>query len=879
MPPRSQRPDLRVLLPLCCALIALLPAPTAHAQTPAPAKAPAAPAASAPAIPAAKAPAAATSPTPAKAPTASAKAPSAPAIAKAPASPAAPAKPATTKAPAKTTPPAVKPSIALAALTPADEVRRTFKDKITPFIKTYCYECHGDRRMKGGVTFHPALKNPSDPAYTRRWKLGLATVHAHDMPPDDADKQPTDPEREEFMAWVGRLKYLSPRDPGAFVIRRLTKTEYGNTLHDLLGVSPDIVKELPDEVPGEGYLNTLSPLQMEQYLGIANEAITRAFPRSASVSLAPASVPNAPLQQLLRNTPPALGTDLKTAARQTAQKIARATYRRPASDPELDVLMQVYHLATQNKLPHADALRLMLKATLVSPQFLYITPASVSVSSSSTVPAPPNPSAIQSPVPHSIAPNSLAKNSAPVSSTPAPEILPLDDWMLASRLSYLLWATMPDKELSTLADQGKLYDPAVLKTQVARMLKDDRSRALFDGFGAQWLGLADLADKTFDTTKFPQMTPALRQAMYDEARLFFTSIIRENAPVSTFITADYTYINESLAALYNLGAKNTAEANSKSSSSSSLNSGTANPATKSPSPSSQESNTTTSSAPNFSVTSTPHSLAPNSFAKNSPVTNPPTTNSTATSPAAASPPVSITGSNLRRVKLPDPNRGGILGMPGILAVTSFPNRTSPVKRGVWVLEQILGQHVPPAPPNVPTLEKQDKKKIANLTLRQRTELHRTNVVCANCHKILDPIGFGLENFDAIGRWRAQDDTGGPIDAAGELPGGKHFTTPAELKTIIASRKDDLTRNLTEKLLAYALCRQLEGYDEIIIDQLMQGIAKDNHRMQTLITSVITSYPFLNRRIVETLSATPAAAAAPKPPPAPAAGNVNAGVKK
>ncbi|MBN8422684.1 MAG: DUF1585 domain-containing protein, partial [Verrucomicrobia bacterium] len=150
-------------------------------------------------------------------------------------------------------------------------------------------------------------------------------------------------------------------------------------------------------------------------------------------------------------------------------------------------------------------------------------------------------------------------------------------------------------------------------------------------------------------------------------------------------------------------------------------------------------------------------------------------------------------------------------------------------------------------------EKQDKKKIANLTLRQRTELHRTNIVCANCHKILDPIGFGLENFDAIGRWRDQDDTGGPIDAAGELPGGKHFSTPAQLKAILALRKDDLTRTLTEKLLAYALCRQLEGYDEIIIDQLMSGIAKDGHRMQPLITSIITSYPFLNRRVVDVLS--------------------------
>jgi hypothetical protein len=208
---------------------------------------------------------------------------------------------------------------------------------------------------------------------------------------------------------------------------------------------------------------------------------------------------------------------------------------------------------------------------------------------------------------------------------------------------------------------------------------------------------------------------------------------------------------------------------------------------------------------------------------------------------------------MRRVKLSDPNRGGILGMPGILAMTSFPNRTSPVKRGVWVLEQVLGEHVPPAPPNVPALDKQDKKMVANMTLRQRTELHRTNAVCANCHRILDPIGFGLENFDAIGRWRAQDDTGGVIDAAGELPGGKHFSTPKELKSIIAAQQTELARNLTEKLLAYALCRQLEGYDEIVVDHLMESIAKDGYRMQTLITQVVTSYPFTHRRIQEQIA--------------------------
>ncbi|NBV34443.1 MAG: DUF1588 domain-containing protein, partial [Proteobacteria bacterium] len=285
------------------------------------------------------------------------------------------------------------------------------------------------------------------------------------------------------------------------------------------------------------------------------------------------------------------------------------------------------------------------------------------------------------------------------------------------------------------------------------------------GFGAQWLGLDTLETKTFDTAKFPVMSGEMRAAMYNEARLFFESIVRENRSVVSFVDSDYTYLNGTLASLYGMEK-------------------------------------------------------------------------------------AVIGPEMRKVKLTDANRGGILGMPGVLAVTSFPNRTSAVKRGVWVLEQVLGEHVPPAPPNVPALEKQDKKTVADLTLRQRTELHRTNAACANCHKILDPIGFGLENFDAIGRWRERDDSGGVIDAAGELPGGKRFSSPRELKAIIAARKAELARNLTEKLLAYALCRQLEGYDEIVVDHLMENLAKEDYRIQTLISEVISSYPFMNQRIRE-----------------------------
>lgn len=603
------------------------------------------------------------------------------------------------------------------------EVKRSFREEVNPFVKKYCQECHSSKRSKGGINYEVALRNPADPASRRRWKQALANVRAHDMPPEDADNQPTEEERQKFLDVVGKIKFLSQKDPGAFVIRRLTKAEYGNTLHDVLGVDPAVAQELPDEVPGEGYMNTLSPLQSEQYLGIANEVLERA--------LAPKGKAPTEVQKRLFGEPPAPGADLREAARKIARSLAREAYRRPATDAELDVLMTVFDLGQKNKLDYPAALRLMLKAVLVSPQFLFITP---------------------------------AKEAAP-----GETIVPLDDHQLASRLSYLLWATMPDAELAALADGGKLHKPEILKQQVMRLLGSPRARALFDGFGAQWLGVGALESQTFDMTKFPQMTGAMRTAMYEEARLFFESIVRENRSAVSFVESDYTFLNETLATLYGLEK-------------------------------------------------------------------------------------TVTGPEMRKVTLKDANRGGILGMPGILATTSFPNRTSPVKRGVWVLEQVLGEHVPPAPPNVPALEKQDKKRVANLTLRQRTELHRTDSVCANCHKILDPIGFGLENFDAIGRWRNQDDAGGAIDAAGELPGGKRFTSPKELKIIIAAQKDELARNLTEKLLAYALCRQLEGYDEIVVDQLMQTIAKDGYRMQTIIAEIVTSYPFTHHRIQEPVTA-------------------------
>ena len=599
------------------------------------------------------------------------------------------------------------------------DARKTFKENVEPFVKTYCTKCHGGGRAKANINFEVDLKDPGRGTAFLHWKKAVANVKVHDMPPEDAAKQPTDAERLRFIEWIGKLKHLSPRSPGPFVMRRLSKVEYANTLHDLYGVNPSIADSLPEEVVGEGYLNSISPLHSELFLEVANDVVGQI--------VAPEGKPPTAVQRRLFGRKPPQGTDLRQVARRVARSLARDAYRRPPTEAELDVLVDVFELARGKGLDVTASLGLMLKAVLVSPQFLFIAPARE------------------------------AEPSAP--------IVPLDDHHLAARLSYLLWSAPPDAELSALADKGELHTPKVLRAQTKRLLLHPRARALFDGFGAQWLRVNDLERQVFDPALFPQMTPALREAMMQEARLFFESIVHKNQQAIRFVDSDYTFLNQPLAELYGLGS-------------------------------------------------------------------------------------SVKGPKMRRVKLENPNRGGILGMSATLAATSFPTRTSPVRRGVWVLEQLLGERVPPPPPDIPALDTQEPKSVQGLTLRQRTELHTKNPVCANCHRTLDPIGFGLENFDAIGRWRDRTEAGVAIDAAGRLPTGSAFSNPAELKRLLAGRESDLARNLTERFMAYALGRPLEGYDEVVIDQLMARIAGDEYKVRTILTEVIASYLFTHRRVEE-----------------------------
>jgi hypothetical protein len=229
-------------------------------------------------------------------------------------------------------------------------VLKTFCEEVTPFLQKYCVECHGkkNREKQGDISFQSTFQRPVAGEFQKQWQLALENVKTHAMPPQDAKLQPTEEERRKFIEWVPQVKFLSQQDPGAFVIRRLTKVEYGNTIRDLLGVDPAVAAALPDEVPGEGYLNSISPLQSEHYLEIANEALNRAFGPSDGE-------PTALEKQLFGNTP-AEKSELRISASKVARSFARQAYRRPVTDEEVNVLLRVFDLGQANKLSYRQSL-------------------------------------------------------------------------------------------------------------------------------------------------------------------------------------------------------------------------------------------------------------------------------------------------------------------------------------------------------------------------------------------------------------------------------------------------------------------------------------------------------------------------------------------
>ncbi len=335
----------------------------------------------------------------------------------------------------------------------------------------------------------------------------------------------------------------------------------------------------------------------------------------------------------------------------------------------------------------------------------------------------------------------------------------LTDLQVASRLSFFLWNTIPDEELLSAAEAGRLADPAVLERQMRRMLADPRAATLAGNFAGQWLHLRNMRALAPDVNAFPEFDDNLREAFTRETELFFEHQVREDRSVVELLTADYSFLNERLARHYGIPG--------------------------------------------------------------------------------------VYGSHFRRVPLRDETRHGLLGHGSMLTVTSYATRTSPVLRGKWLLENILGAPPPPPPPDVPELEERASGERPR-SMRERMEQHRASPVCAACHARMDPLGFALENFDAIGKWRVTDG-GSPIDASGALPDGASFDGPVGLRRMLVERRAEVVEAVAAKLMTYALGRGVDAADMPAIRRIVREAAASDYRWSSLVLGIVRSIPFQMRR--------------------------------
>jgi len=700
-----------------------------------------------------------------------------------------------------------------------DAHTRAFQRDVAPFLAKRCIACHNDRLKNADLNL-ARLRDPKTALSERNvWEDVLDKLRNGEMPPPGAPR-PTAPELESLSKWVdtqiARHDAATPPEPGRVTARRLNRVEYNNTIRDLLGLDFQPAADFPNDDSGYGFDNigdvlSLSPVLMEKYLNAAEKIShlavvtakpgrpqldrypsdkikepTHTFPAWAQyeiyVRVVDRRKEGAPLRVALQidgktvetaSFPmlPNVNRLMKhTAAVPPGEHKLRALFldaiegdylvdyievRGPFVKPEMGPPPPHQRIMTCQEPTKACAEKIVT-ALLPRAWRRPVTTAEISKIAGFTTKAIAAGQTLEQGVQYSlqamlVSPNFLFRVEPPAS---GPEPRPLTNPELASRLSYFLWSSMPDDELA----RANLRDPAVRKAQVRRMLADAKAAALVENFGGQWLQLRNLEVHKPDPAKFPKFNEALAIAMGQETRLFFEGILKEDRSILEFLDADYTYLNERLAAHYGIPG--------------------------------------------------------------------------------------VTGEEFRKVTLPDAARGGVLTQASILTISSYPTRTSPVLRGKWILENILGTPPPPPPPNVPELETAEIGITG--TLRQQLEKHRANPTCAVCHTKMDALGFGLENFDPVGQWRTKDGNF-PIEPGGSLPGDKSFKTPAEMRAILKADPKYFSRCLTEKLMTYALGRGLEKFDRPTISKICNKLAADGYRMSSLIDGIVESLPFQYRK--------------------------------
>ncbi len=725
------------------------------------------------------------------------------------------------------------------------------------FLSDYCVGCHGNEKQRAEVNLEQYQDEGRFGENRELWEKVRNSLEAREMPPENK-RQPAEEDRQAMVRYLeaelAKAEAALPPNPGRVTLRRLNRNEFRNTVRDLLAVDFDAHGQFPNDESGYGFDNigdvlSLPPMLLEKYLAaaedIAGRAILtrdpalrrvkrlpadrfstqadaistleeetwgfyregeivarhefakpgdyllrlRAYGEQAGTELPKMSVrlddqevavrsiravaerPESfevpirvtagvrklgvaylnnfnsdgdrnlfltsfevvgPLggpaedypeshRRVLPAGRPAPGGEL-AAATEALRSFAGRAYRRPATDDEVARLVRLVELTRKEGGSFEEGVQLAVEAVLVSPRFLYR---------------------------WELDPEVREPGGA----------RDLNDYEVASRLSYFLWSSMPDAELFATAARGELLRPEVLEAQVRRMLRDPKSEALVQNFGGQWLQVRNLDQVEPDATIFPGWGPELRESMRRETELFLRAIVQEDRGVYDLVAADFTFVDERLARHYGLPG--------------------------------------------------------------------------------------VEGREFRRVRLtPEFGRGGVVTMGSVLTITSVPTRTSPVLRGKWILEQILGTPPPPPPPNVPPIEA-GAEAIQAATMRQRLEVHRSKPDCLPCHQKMDPLGFALENFDAVGAWRDMDGPH-PVDNAAELPGGRKFSGAAGLKTILAA-SEDFPRALSSKLLTYALGRGLEFNDRPAIRGILDALSKNDFKFSALVLGVVRSEPFLKRQ--------------------------------
>jgi len=740
------------------------------------------------------------------------------------------------------------------------KLNEEYEKKIQPLIEKYCSGCHTGADAESGLAFNNFADAKSVFRQRRIWEKVAVRIDIGDMPPADSP-QPSSEDRKTLTSWIqstlNDIDCGKTPNPGSVTLRRINRYEYRNSIRDLFNIDYEPALGFPGDDVGYGFDNiadvlTLPPLLMDKYLTAAEEISRKVIiasstgpvynsPRKISQLTAESGgkfegdrfvfssngkapfeeqapwtgrytlelgmagsaaegrypkviisvdgkkveeltvktdTPNNPEvfkiplklragkrllelafvndhyiaakdgnpaqdtnlyiydlrltgqkaaeripesalpeihRELVRDSVPSATRTVADAAKDVMRRIASRAFRRPASDEELNRLASIVEKTVESGDSYEVGLQTALTAILVSPNFLF---------------------KVEEPA-------LRIGNEYPL----------LSDFELATRLSYFLWSSTPDRELLTLASKKQLRLPGVLAAQLDRMIRDERARDFVRNFAGQWLTLRKLESFTPNEGQFPDWNEQIRDLSRTETYYLFLYVMRENMSVLRLLDADFSFMNEKLARFYGIPG--------------------------------------------------------------------------------------VQGDKFQLVSLKGQKRLGILTHASVLAVTSNPTRTSPVKRGKWILDNVLGTPPPPAPAGVPEL---DKAELVG-TLRQQLEQHRANPACASCHKQMDPLGLAMENYDAIGRWRTSD-RGNPIDASGELPTGQKVRNAGDLIRLLRDQKSEqFVRTLTEKLMTYGLGRGLEYYDRCAIDQILAKASKNDYRFQELLLGIITSDPF------------------------------------